>query len=80
MVGLNRRYQTLSIIHNSIGFGWIQSEELFDTQLKNGTALAYTDSQCFFGAIDDCGLDHDKEEWERISRLSTGALTGAVYC
>ena len=38
-------------------------------------------SQYFCGPIDDGNcvvLDHDKEEWERISRLGTGALTGAV--
>ena len=55
--------------------------ELYGPQLKNGTALAHADSlYVFFGPIDDgnCGLDHDKEEWQGISRLGTGALTGAV--
>ena len=49
--------------------------------ITHGTAFAHTDSQCFLGPIvknGNCALAHDKEEWERIRRLGTGALTGAV--
>ena len=35
-------------------------------------------SQCRYFCGNCAGFDHDKEEWERISRLGTGALTGAV--
>ena len=48
--------------------------ELSDTGPKNGQhqpMQIFDDGNC-------AGFDHDKEEWERISRLGTGALTGAV--
>ena len=45
-----------------------------------GQHLPIQIANVFFGPIVDgnCALDHDKEEWERIRRLGTGALTGAV--
>ena len=66
---------------SQVGFSRNSLLELHGPQLKNGTALAHADSLYVFWPHwrwQLWGLDHDKEEWQGISRLGTGALTGAV--